>query len=132
MSPHPPKSFGSSVSVLVGQVWTGVMGVTPASSPPDHQAEFPPRCLEFVTQRELHYARLGERGTILAEICAGGQVEVLRRQSRIKTHRIGDVEYLPAELKPLSFLWLPGLAQAGIDTEISWTAKHVALASFAR
>jgi hypothetical protein len=83
--------------------------------------------LEGITERKLRSSRRGERCGVVAK----GAARQATRQA-IETHRVAEVEYLPAEAEELGFGDLERFRQTGIRTEVSIPAEIVSLASLAR
>src|ERR1700746_4095494 len=86
--------------------------------------------LELVTQRELHYAGVGEKAGVVAERARVGKRQGSR--SHIEPVQVQCVENLPLETNTLRLTHFPHFAQAQIQTGETVATQYVALSALAR
>ena len=79
------------------------------------------RPLKVVAQRELHYARLGVKGRIVAK-SARRQRDSEEERVDIKSSGVRHVENLPGKLYALAFGDLKHLGQTGVEIEVAISA----------
>src|SRR5260370_33094922 len=87
--------------------------------------------LEFITQREFHYARLCGKSGVIPK-CRTVNVEIRVDAQRIEALGVAYVKYFPTQLQALSLSprHRPTLGESHVDAEESGTAQPVALARF--
>src|SRR5260370_30549486 len=87
--------------------------------------------LEFITQREFHYARLCGKSGVIPK-CRTVNVEIRVDAQRIEALGVAYVKYFPTQLQALSLSprHRPTLGESHVDAEESGTAQPVALTRF--